>query len=160
MKFLEENEICGWAEERGHKRGDGFAIHLPTLEPHSPKVYARGRRSGLEAEAADDLINSLGPWDECLVWITLCEVWPSGEDWPEYYAWRGSFGERRSIGIAPGHLFDRNEAALLAQLLALVMRNAWDADVLCSHNGRADRVRAKISHDEWYQLLGTSATPS
>ena len=29
-----------------------------------------------------------------------------------------------------------------------------DADVLCSVRGRADKVRARISHDEWFELLG------
>ena len=41
-----------------------------------------------------------------------------------------------------------------AALLTLVMENAWDADVLCSVRGRADKVRARISHDEWFELLG------
>jgi len=44
--------------------------------------------------------------------------------------------------------------AQLTRLLELVMNNAWDADVLCSRDGNARRLRAKISHDEWYQLLG------
>jgi hypothetical protein len=36
------------------------------------------------------------------------------------------------------------------------MENAWDADVLCSVRGRADKVRARISHDEWFELCGAS----
>jgi hypothetical protein len=43
---------------------------------------------------------------------------------------------------------------LLAALLKLIMENAWDADVLCSVSGRADKVRAWISHDEWFEILG------
>ena len=46
------------------------------------------------------------------------------------------------------------QVAQLTRLLELVMNNAWDADVLCSRDGNARRLRAKISHDEWYQLLG------
>jgi len=56
--------------------------------------------------------------------------------------------------LAPGHRFDKDEVAQLTLLLELVMNNAWDADVLCSRDGNARRLRAKISHDEWYQLLG------
>jgi hypothetical protein len=159
VEFLEENQICEWAENRGLRCGEGFAIHLPALEAHPPKTYARGRHSGLEADAADELLTGLGAWDECLVWIRLWEVWPSGEDWPEYYAWRGALGERRSLNVAPGHRFERSERALLSQLLELVMRNAWDADVLCARDGRADQLRAKISHDEWYQILDGSIRP-
>ena len=159
MEFLEDNQICAWGAERGLQRGDGLAIQLPELDPHPPKVYAHGRRSGLEAEAARDIVFSLGMWDECLVWVTLWGVWPSGEDWPEFYAWRGSLGECRSINIAPGHRFDYGERPLLTQLLELVMKNAWDADILCSRSGRADQLRAKISHDEWYQILGSETMP-
>ena len=155
MEFLEGNQICAWAEERGLRRGDGLTVHLPDLESRPAKVYAQGRRSGLEAVAARDLIAGLGTWDECLVWITLWGVWRSSEDWPEFYAWRGSLGERRSIDVAPGHRFDYGERHLLAQLLELVMKNAWDADVFCARHGRADQIRAKISHDEWYQLMGS-----
>lgn len=159
MEFLEDNQICAWAGERGLRCGDGFAVELPELEPHAPKAYAHGRRSGLESDAARDLAAALGAWDECLVWIRLWGVWPSGEDWPEFYAWRGSLGERRSLNVAPGHRFEHHEVTRLVQLLELVMKNAWDADILCSRDGRADQMRAKVSHDEWYQILGSPATP-
>ena len=159
MDFLEENQICARAEERGVRRGDGFAVQLPVLEPHPPKPYAQGKRSGHEADATRELLDALGQWDECLVWITDWGVWASGEDWPEFYAWRGAHGERRSLDTAPGHRFDAEDVGLLVQLLELVMKNAWDADILCSQAGSADRVRAKISHDEWYQVLRSPAAP-
>jgi hypothetical protein len=155
VEFLEDNQICQWAEARGLRRGDRFAVQLPELEPQPPRVYARGQSSGLEVDAVHDLIAGLRKWDECLVWITLWGVWASGEDWPEFYAWRGALGERRSLDVAPGHRFDFGESSLLVQLLALIMKNAWDADILCSRSGRADQLRAKISHDEWYQVLGS-----
>lgn len=102
--------------------------------------YAHGRRSGLEAAAARDLVAALGTWDECLVWITLWGVWGSGEDWPEYYAWRGSLGERRSLDVAPGHRFDRDEVALLTQLLELVW---FDADPVGRARRRTRRGRRR-----------------
>jgi hypothetical protein len=79
----------------------------------------------------------------------------TSEDWPEFYAWRGALGERRSLDVAPGHRLNFGESSLLVQLLALIMKNAWDADILCSRSGRADQLRTKISHDEWYQVLGS-----
>jgi hypothetical protein len=33
------------------------------------------------------------------------------------------------------------------------MENAWDADILCSVRGRADKMRGTISHDEWCELF-------
>src|SRR5205814_1140506 len=90
VEFLEDNQICQWAEERGLHCGADFGVQLPELEPHPRRVYAHGRSSGLEAAAAHELIAGLGKWDECLVWITLWGIWPSNEDWPEFYAWRGA----------------------------------------------------------------------
>lgn len=154
MKFLEDNEIAQWAEERGLPRGAGFDVELPELEPRRTREYAQGRRPDLEPAAARDLVAHLGAWDECLVWITLSGVWPSGEDWPEFYAWRGARGERRDLHKAPGHLFEPTEIALLTGLIELIMKNAWDAHVLCSRSRRADAFRAKISHNEWYEIIG------
>jgi hypothetical protein len=154
MEFLEANQIVQWAEERGLARGDGFEVRLPDLPSLYRREYANGRRSGQERAATDDFIGHLGTWDECVVWIRSWGVWPSGEDWPQFYAWRGAFGERRSVETAPGHRFNRGDGARLAELVTLIMENAWDADVLCSRGGRADGTRGRISHDEWYEILG------
>lgn len=156
VRFIEDNEICEWGREHGLSCGPGFELELPRGEAGARTLYAHGRRSGEEGNAARDLVAGLGNWDECLVSITLWGVWPSGEDWPEFYAWRGAHGERRSLEKAPGHLFEEGEASLLLELVGLVMGNAWDADVLCSRGGRVDGVRARISHDEWYALVDPS----
>jgi hypothetical protein len=154
VEFLEDNQICQWAEERGLLYAERFELRLPELPSMYRATYADGRRSGREGTAAEDLVARLGPWDECLVRIRAWGVWPSGEDWPRFYAWRGALGERRSLETAPGHRFDPGETVLLAALFKLIMENAWDADILCSVRGRADKVRARISHDEWFEVLG------
>ena len=153
MECLELNQICAWAEERGLKRSDGFEVCLPELPSRHWRTYAEGRRTGHERAAADDFIARLGRWDECLVWVRSWSVWPSGENWPEFYTWRGAQEERRSLEIAPGHRFVGDEVDRLAELVTLVMENAWDADVLCSRHGRADEVRGTISHDEWCEVF-------
>jgi len=154
VEFFEANQICEWGEVHGLDRGEGFELRLPNLPLRYRALYAQGRRSGQEGAAAERLIADLGPWEECLVWVREWGVWPSGENWPQFYAWRGALEERRSLETAPGHRFDRGESTLLAELLTFVMENAWDADVLCSVHGLADKVRGRISHDEWYELLG------
>jgi hypothetical protein len=74
--------------------------------------------------------------------------------WRRQYASGDRAGcERRSLKKAPGHRFDRGEIVLLGQLLTLIMENAWDADILCTRQGRADRVRGEISHDEWCEIF-------
>jgi hypothetical protein len=155
MECLEGNQICAWAEARGLPCGDGRELKLPALPVLYRGEYAHGRRSGEEATAAADLVTRLGEWDECLVVITLWNVWPSSEDWPTFYVWRGAQRERRSLNIAPGHIFAASERGLLTELVTLVMENAWDADVLPSWHGQATKLHAKISHDEWYEIRGT-----
>lgn len=151
VEFLEHNQIGEWTAKRGLERGTD--ARREELVSRGRTAYAHGRRSGAERAAAAELVRALGPWDECLVWIRLWGVWPSSEDWPRFYAWRGERGERRSLQVAPGHRFDVGESDLLREVLTLVMDNAWDADVLCSQSGRADGLRARISHDEWYEIL-------
>jgi hypothetical protein len=154
MRFLEANEIALWAEERRLIRCSDVDVTLSDLEARRGREYAHGYRSSVKPAAVRDLIAHLGAWDECLVWITLWGVWPSSEDWPEFYAWRGARGERRDLHKAPGLLFEPSEITLLTELIELVMKNAWDAHVLCSQSGHATAVRAKISHDEWYEIVG------
>jgi hypothetical protein len=154
VEFLEGNQIRAWVEAHGLASGEGREPRLPELPVVYHGHYARGRRSGEEAGAAEDLVTRLGEWDECLVVITLWNVWPSSEDWPAFYAWRGTRGERRSLNVAPGHLFAGNEGVVLTELLTLVMENAWDADVLPTSHGRATTLHGKISHDEWYEIRG------
>lgn len=152
MECLELNQICAWAQERGLQCSDGFEVRLPELPSRHWCAYADGRRTGHERAAADEFIAALGRWEECLVWVRLWGAWPSGENWPQFYAWRGAQDEPRSLEIAPGHRFVRDEVDKLADLLTSIMENAWDAEVLCSRHGRADGVRGKISHDEWCEV--------
>src|SRR5262245_21914760 len=100
MRFLEINEICEWARERGLAVGDGFSVQVPALPSAYRATYANGTRSGNESDAAIQFVNHLGAWQACVVWIREWGVWPSGEDWPKFYAWRGARGERRSLDKA------------------------------------------------------------
>ena len=154
MEFVEITRISEWAELHSLVTGDEFNVQLPALPSNFSSTYAEGGRSGREEASAKELINRLGSWDECLVWITGWGVWPSSEDWPKFYAWRGSFGERRSLNETPGHLFKPRENQVLEQLLTIVMENGWDANILCSVDRRADKILGRISHDEWFEVFG------
>jgi hypothetical protein len=65
VRGLEDNQISEWALRTGAR----FEVRLPELESSHRGSYADGRRSGSEASAAADLLDRLGVWDECLVWI-------------------------------------------------------------------------------------------
>ena len=102
----------------------------PTLACRARVMYAEGTHSGRELTVAAAAVRALGAWDACLAWVTEWSVCPSGEDWPQFYAWRGRHGERRSLEAAPGHQFGAGEARELETLLRLVLENGWDATVL------------------------------
>ena len=157
MRFFESNEIWEWCAERGIVLEDGARpADDPSLVHRGRWLYATGERSGRESVVGADCVRALGAWDECLLWITLVGVWPSGEDWPSFYAWRGARGERRSVDVAPGYLFAADETALLREVLTQAMENAWDAFVLPVRGGAAAPIRARISHDEWIEVRGRS----
>jgi hypothetical protein len=160
MRFLEIVEIEFWCNERGIALADGEARLAPDprLCHRSRVLYATGGRSGREPEVAEAAIQALGQWDECLLWITLVGVWSSGEDWPAYYALRGTEGERRSLGTAPGHLFAADEQSKLTRFLTAAMENGWDAWALPARGGWPTEVRLRVSHDEWVELQ--ASTPS
>src|SRR5438105_873829 len=122
MRFLEANEIAQWCEEHrisvdddGNPRQSADVLDRIT--------FAEGRRSGREAAVAARCLGQLGPWNECLLFVRQTGIWPSSEDWPGYYAARGSHGERRSLEVAPGHLFGKHEQVELTRFLTMAMEN-------------------------------------
>jgi hypothetical protein len=159
VNALDVTLIVAWCRERGVLLTDDADAHGligpaddPTLEHRVRLQYAGGARSGQEGAFAAAGVRALRSWDECLVWITGWGIWPSGEDWPQFYAWRGQHGERRSLDAAPGHRFLADEARELEILLQLVLENAWDATAVPASNRAAMDQRVVISHDEWIEL--------
>lgn len=159
MDALDITLIVAWCRERRVLLTDQADAQGPIGLADDPALghcvrlqYAAGARSGQEGAIAAAGVRALRPWDECLVWITGWGVWPSGENWPEFYAWRGHHGERRSLDAAPGHRFLADEARELTVLLQLVLENAWDATVVPASNRAAMDQRVVVSHDEWIEL--------
>ena len=153
MKFLESNEIAQWCGQHGFAvDGNGLPLRAAPTRTVTRRAYASGRRSGLEAEIAVQVTHGLGSWTECLLVPLTWGVWPSGEDWPSFYAARGARGERRSLETAPGHLFVEGEREDLVSFLVMAMQNAWDTVVLPAQGNEPGGVRAWVSHDEWVEL--------
>ena len=158
MQFIERNEIEEWCREHGIVLSkDSKPMPDVTLMHQSCIVYANGQRSGQESNIALRCVRALGPWQECLLYVTLWGIWGSGEDWPKYYAARGKRGERRSIEKAPGHLFGAEEGEDMIEFLTLVLENAWDAHLLPVPKAKTKTVRLTISHDEWVEARSSEA---
>ena len=159
MRFLAFNECQEWCAERGvllNAQGlpapDSEALH----EARLTYVDEPGHGTMVRPETFAATLEALGPWDECLLWITLWGIWPSTEDWPHYYLRRGDLGERRSLEEAPGHLALGNERVRFTEFLNIVMAHAWEGYALAAR-GRVVTARAFVSHDEWVAL--SSRTP-
>lgn len=158
MKFLEINEIWEWCGAHGVEIEEGRRpAKVPSLVYNAQELHGVHARTGREPAVASAAIRALGDWDECLLWVVLWGVWPSTEDWPQYYRLRGDHGERRSLRAAPGHLFEVTMRALLVQLFTLTLENGWEAYVLPSRAGEVVGIRVFASHDGWTEIQ--SSTP-
>jgi len=153
LQFLEFNEIREWFDERG------FPLDAAGTLRQDPS-YVRVLRVTMSdvVPAATECSRRLGVWDECLLWITLWGVWPSSEDWPKYYQWRGMHGERRSLDVAPGHLFKRSDFAGFEELLGIVIENGWEGHVLPIAGLLPSTSRAFVSHDEWIDVFSKTTS--
>jgi hypothetical protein len=154
MRFLEVSELRTWCAEHVIELESGSLrpVPDPSFKHRNRVQYATGRRSEREAAFAAACIEPLGEWDECLLLVTLWGVWPSGEDWPRYYAARGHRNMRLSLNAAPGHWFGPGEKTDLLEFFTMVLEFAWDAYVLPMRAGSSTGMRVQISHDEWLEL--------
>jgi hypothetical protein len=154
MDFLEQLQIRAWCVDRGFEVSrTGELLTDPGEAVLERRMYGQQiDPQGQESQVAAWCVGALGHWDECLLWVTLWGAWPSSENWPAYYRTRGIQGERRSLQIAPGHLFASTEAELLWQFVLLVLENAWDAHILPARAGKRVGKRVFVSHDEWVEV--------
>jgi hypothetical protein len=148
MQILEYPFIWEWCRVHAElDEPDDGPIRLrddPALTHRSQLVFAPNGPSGYEPAVASAILNALGSWTECLLWVTTWGVWPSAEDWPRYYAFRARHGQRLSIDDAPGHLATPADAADLAELLLMVLEQGWDAVLLPARDGRVLPLRVHV----------------
>src|SRR4051812_45991027 len=55
---------------------------------------------------ASEIAKLFAPSNHVLVWLTEWGIWPSEESWPLFRRWLLSHGDTRSLGEAPGFLFE------------------------------------------------------
>jgi hypothetical protein len=158
VEFLDHTHVWDWCRANGYPLDEGADHRAPWLD-HDLALNHRDRlvHSGAnDVEASrklsDSVLRMLGAWDSCLAWVTEWDVWETQEDWPAYYRWRGDHGERRSLGVAPGHFFVRQDATEFNFLLAHAIRCGWDVTLLPVHAGERSGVRIHCSHDGWIEV--------
>jgi hypothetical protein len=139
---LTNEESRQWCEGRGITLA---APHMPSLDgaKHKVVVPLNGKEWSQLTWVSAFTAESLKPFDVCLLWVTQWGVWPSSENLHLFYRLRETYGERRLLHDAPGHLFLDYEAADLTTFIELVLIFGWDAYLL----PRPGYANAFISHD-------------
>ncbi|MBB4639617.1 hypothetical protein [Longimicrobium terrae] len=152
MQILDTVYVWDWCRTLGALDEDAVRSRVrpdPSLTHRSQVVFAPNGPTGYEPAVAASVVDALGTWDECLLWVTAWGIWPSSEDWPRYYAWRGRQGSRLSLEAAPGHLATREDEAEFREVVLQVLENGWDAWLLAARGGKLLPLRIRLSHDGW-----------
>lgn len=149
MHFLTAPEARAWCEGRVPLTDAGL--------PERPGRAARHARGPAAPEVAfaRQVEAAIRPWAECLLWVTEAGVWPSSENLHLYYRLRQSYGDRRRLADAPGHLFLDYEAADLVSFLQVGVLCGWDMHLVPAE----PYARAFVSHDEFVELAGDGSDP-
>jgi hypothetical protein len=147
MWCLTEEQSVAWAEKFGQAgaRNHDFKVTekheiivalaaIPWSQFHWFGTFAAG---------------SLCDFNECLMWVTQTDVWPGIENWQLFYRLRETYGERRRVYEAPGHLFLKHEEADLATFVELSILNGWDFEILTNYQ----YFRVSGSHDGFVHLI-------
>jgi hypothetical protein len=158
MIILEHNEIWEWYREHGTRhevRSDGVNTVIPILKEFKHQqhlVFNPDGKPRSQIHTVDKCLSAVGSWNECLVVLTLWDIWPSSEDWPRFYAWRAKHLVKRSLDTAPGHLFQQNETSEVRELLSQAFEYGWEGYVFfCNQASSFDSILF-FSHDDWLEI--------
>jgi hypothetical protein len=148
MRFLTQEEALS---VRRHFKSNDISA------PRKARVtYESGPQS--YRKLAGPIVEEIGAFDEALLWIDDMDFGDSYTEgrienplWQEYYHWRGSHGDDRRVGEAPGCLFDGKEGKLLAEAMTYAIMLACDAQVMV----RPGRTLLRISHDDTIDVISS-----
>ena len=143
MWCLSDAESTDWSRTVGRP---GKALRPPVrLGKHAVIVPLSDFRWPRLTWFSTFMASSVEPFNSCLLWVTEWGVWPSSENWHQFYRLRESYGERRLLHDAPGHLFLQHEAADLATFVGIALLSGWDFYLLPN----TQYVTVFASHDEF-----------
>ena len=147
MRFLTRAECTDWCQKLGISIApDGKPLRdlspLHSVDVYLPPSFTQLLWLARQVEAV------LHPRDNCLLWMTDWGIFPSNENNHLYYRLRESYGDKRLLHEAPGHLCLDFEQPDVATLLHLCILFGWDVDAI-SGGGPG---RAFVSHDEYIRV--------
>jgi hypothetical protein len=115
--------------------------------PHRLRIDFRDQRARSYA-LAGRVVDWQGPFETCVMLVTEHGIWPSSENLHLYYAIRRSYGDRRVLTEAPGHVFLKHEKAELVTFLDLAVQFGWG----CLIFKYPQDACLCLSHDEWMEF--------
>jgi hypothetical protein len=152
MQFLTSAECEQWLSDRDRVRPTLSSCSLPP----GGRVGEGGEftaRIGFPNKAhrlqwfARQIATQLASGAPCLMWLDEWGIW--NENLHLYYRLRESYGDRRLLEVAPGHLCLGYETEDLATMLQVAKLNGWGGYLLT----HLDYVNAFVSHDEYIDLF-------
>jgi hypothetical protein len=126
-------------------------------DPKNPPKKVFGISAGIPANFTQSfwlsgaLASCLNEFNSCLLNVTTWGVWSSSENLHLFYRLRETYGERRLLDEAPGHLFQKFERPELVSFIQLAVLFGWDFHLHPSPSF----IRGFVSHDEWFELYAT-----
>jgi hypothetical protein len=137
MQFLTSRECEEWLAGRGRE--------APTIEnaKFSQRASLPNDAPALYFAARQIAAAVMAQRQPCLLWIQEWGIWSSSENLHLYYRLRESYGDRRMLEMAPGHLFLEHEIEDLTTFLHISLLHGWGGYLL-SH---LDYLNVFFSHD-------------
>jgi hypothetical protein len=158
MKILWSNEVWEWYRNNNIQNyidSEGAYYNKPVLPKFTNRDILEFNTQGNTPEQdiiVENFLLGIPEWNECLVVLTLLGVWPSNEDWPRFYNWRGRNGSKFSVYDAPGHLFYNEDIKELKELLTQVFECGWEGYMLLKSKESSVDIIIFISHDGWLEV--------
>ncbi len=128
-----------------------IAVDLRVKEPHQ-LVYLARLVANLEREATH--------FSHAHLWVTTWGVWNSQEEaigFKTLEQFRRSYGENRSLEVAPGHSFRHNEFEESVCCLLQPMIVGWDAYYVPRWNCGDFDYFVAVSHDSFADIVVRTA---
>ena len=145
MKFISKDEA---AELMKSILGvDDFSVQIAGAQKSEPVSFEDKPGYSYYSHAIK-IVEALGSFDWCLLWVTTSGVWPSNENLYLYYRLRQSYGNHTHLEQQPALVVLKHEKEDLITFVHLGMLFGWDMKLITSH----DYGRAFVSHDGFFEV--------
>jgi len=146
MKTIDKIQVLDWLSKKEFLgSNNNFLIPDFDFSYHFEITKDSGTKTSISRELGALIKNYSG---ESLLWINEYGIWPSCEDVNLFTGFRKSIGEKESVYMKPGHLFQTEDIDNIQSIIAMVLYFVWGAIILTEPKDMVIR----ISHDEYITI--------